>query len=276
MKTPLVSVIVTTKNEQKVIKRLLESISQSDYENIEIIVVDNNSDDSTIKIAKKYSKLVFNYGPERSSQRNFGVRNSKGKYVLILDADMKLSRTVISSCVNVAEKDINIGQIVIPEISIATNYWEKVKAFERSFYNLEGDDITDAARFFRRESFDKAGGYDEKITGPEDWDLPETIKKLGYKTGRVKSSIYHYERIISPFNIAKKKYYYALKSHRYLDKQGIPTFSSKTVYFLRPAFYKNWQKFVDNPALTVGMIIMLSLELIFGGAGYFLGKFLNK
>ncbi len=276
MSLPLVSVIITTKNEQEVIERLLLSIKKSNYKNIEIIVVDNNSKDLTKKIAEKYTDKVFNFGPERSSQRNFGVKKSKGKYVLILDADMRLSRNVISECVNLAQKNKKIAQIIIPERSLARNFWERVKSFERYFYNKRGDELTDAARFFSKKVFIQAGGYDETITGPEDWDLTDNIKKLGYKTGRIKSAIYHFERISSPFKLAKKKFYYALKSHRYFEKQRIPVLSPKTIYFLRPVFYKNFKKLLENPILSLGMIFMLILELLFGAAGFVIGKVKNK
>lgn len=272
----LVSVIVSTKNEENVLERLLLSLMSQSYKNIEIIVVDNNSYDGTKAIAERYTDKVFNIGPERSVQRNFGVSESKGKYLLILDADMKLSKNVVKECIDLAVDDKSVGAIVIPEESLAINFWEKVKAFERSFYELEGDLVIEAARFFSKEAFTKAKGYDEKITGPEDWDLPETIRKSGYKQKRIKSKIYHYERIKSPFSVARKKYYYALKSHRYLKKQKIRTFSSKTIYFLRPVFYRHWRKLVEHPMLSLGMIFMLTCEFAYGGAGFILGKLTNK
>jgi GT2 family glycosyltransferase len=152
-----------------------------------------------------------------------------------------------------------------------------VKAFERSFYNKEGDELTDAARFFRKDVFLKAGGYDQTITGPEDWDLPETIMEMGYKVGRLKSSfIYHHERIDSLLSVASKKFYYAIKTHRYLKKHKISSFSAKTIFFLRPVFYKNWRKVLSNPILSLAMILMLTLEQFSGALGYFYGRILNK
>jgi len=271
-KGSLVSVIVTTKNEEEVIGRLLKSIQKQTYKNIEIILVDNNSTDRTLIIANKFGVKSFTFGPERSAQRNYGAKKSKGEYLLFLDADMELSSKVLEDCVRVSMRDAKIGGVVIPEQSKGNNFWEKVKAFERSFYNLEGDEITDAARFFKREAYNEARGYDETITGPEDWDLPESVKKLGFKIGRIKSVIYHYERIRSPFDLARKKFYYALRAHRYLYKHEISTFSPKTVYFLRPVFYKNFDKILTHPILSLGMFIMLSVELIGGGLGYFIGK----
>ncbi|KKQ51516.1 MAG: putative beta-1,3-galactosyltransferase [Microgenomates group bacterium GW2011_GWC1_38_12] len=253
---PLVSVIIPAYNEEKVIEGLIDSIKKQSHKRIETIVVDDASVDKTVEIAKKFTKLVFTRRhAERSVQRNYGASKAGGEYFLFLDADMELTSDVES---------------------VASNYWEKVKAFERSFYNIEGDKITDAARFFPREAFEKVGGYDESITGPEDWDLPDTIRNIGYKIGRINSIIYHYERINSPFKIARKKFYYALKSHRYLKKQNISTFGPKTVYFLRPVFYREWVRILGHPVLSLGMFLMLSLELVYGGLGFFIGKFTNK
>ncbi len=54
---PLVSVIITTKNEERNIETCLKSIKNQTYKKIEVIVIDNNSADSTEKISKKYTKL---------------------------------------------------------------------------------------------------------------------------------------------------------------------------------------------------------------------------
>lgn len=272
VESPLVSVIITTKNEQDVIKRLLESLSRQVYKNIEIILVDNNSTDSTKKIAKGFTKKVYDFGPERSAQRNFGAGKAKGDYLIFLDADMRLSRKVIKECVEVMQKSKDIGAIVIPEISESLTFWEKVKGFERSFYNEKGDPITDAARFFSRKAFMAGGGYDETITGPEDWDLPETLRELGFEIGKISARISHKERVSSPIALAKKKFYYGLRACKYLDKHHINHFGPKTIYFLRPVFYKNIDKILKNPVLSLGMLIMLSAELIGGGLGYFLGR----
>lgn len=271
----LVTVIITTKNEESVLERLLLSVKAQTYKLIETIVVDNGSSDRTKTIAKKYTKKVFDYGPERSAQRNFGVKNSRGKYLLILDADMELSPNVVTECVNLMSNRKNVGAVVIPEKSVAKRFWEKVKAYERSFYNVEGDEVTDAARFFARYAFDKVEGYDESITGPEDWDLPESIKNAGFAIGRVKALIYHYERVPNPFKLAKKKFYYGLKAYKYMDKHRVSPVSAKTIYFMRPVFYKNWRRLLQNPGLTLAMFFMLTLEQIGGGIGYVTGRILK-
>lgn len=270
-----ISVIITTKNEERNIGRCLRALQKQKYKNFEIIVVDNNSTDDTQKISGKYTKNVYNKGPERSSQRNFGAQKSHGKYLLFIDADMELSSNVLSECISLVTSKENVGGITIPEVAIGKNYFEKVKAFERSIYNESGDQFTDAARFFPKSVFEKVGGYDETITGPEDWDLPDSIRKEGYQILRIAATINHYEYIPSLFALLRKKYYYAKRAHRYLRKQNIQVVSPKTVYFLRPVFYKHWRKYFSHPLLFLGMVILLSGELISGGIGFIEGKVRN-
>ncbi len=268
----LVSVIVTTKDEENVIRTLIQSVKQQTYKNIEIILVDNNSKDNTLDIVNKFNKVkIYQYGPERSAQRNFGAKRSKGEYLFFLDADMELTPKVVEDCLNKTKLE-NLDSVVVPEESIASNFWGKVKAFERSFYNEKGDPITDAARFFSKQVFMKVGEYDEAITGPEDWDLPDRIKKAGFRIGRSTEKIYHHEQRISLIALFKKKFYYGLNAHKYLSKHNIPVVSPKTIYFLRPLFYQNWMRLVKYPFLSLAMICMLFIELVGGGLGYMVGR----
>lgn len=268
----LVSLIITSKNEDSVIGKLLSSINKQTYKNIEVILVDNNSSDNTLDIAKKYSNVkIHTFGPERSAQRNFGAKKSSGEYLFFMDADMELTPQVIENCVEKIYKE-KLDGVVIPEESKWVNFWGKVKAFERSFYSEKGDPVTDAARFFKKSVFIKVGGYDETITGPEDWDLPDRIREEGYKIGRSSQRIYHHEQEISPRRLFKKKFYYGLNAHRYLKKHKIPLVSPKTVYFLRPLFYKSWKRLFSQPILAVAMIFMLFIQTLGGGLGYLIGR----
>jgi|SRR3989304_6461171 len=276
-KNACVSIVIPTFNESKVIGKLLESLNKQTYNNIETILVDDGSKDNTIKIAKKYKVKIFKRKhAERSIQRNFGAKKSIGKYLMFIDADMEFSPKVVESCVKEIESSKNIGGIVIKEESIANSFWGKVKAFERSFYNLEGDESVESARFFPRSVFEEVGGYDETITGPEDWDLPEMIKEKGYKLARVEAIIYHYERVPNPLKLARKKYYYALKASRYFKKHNTKLISSKTIYFLRPVFYRNWVRLLRHPVLSCAMVFMFILEIFGGGFGYLRGKYIQN
>src|SRR3989344_5751837 len=174
---PLVSVIVPTRNSAAVIGDCLSSVKNQTYPNIELIVVDNNSADATKDIAMKFTSAVFNMGPERSAQRNFGVSRASGEYVAIIDSDMRLSERVIENCVLKMKNNIEIAGVIIPEESFGEGFWAKCKKLERSFYI--GVPWMEGARFFPKSIFLKAGGFDENMVSGEDWDLSRRVEKEG-------------------------------------------------------------------------------------------------
>lgn len=271
IKNPLVSAIITTYNSAKTLEDLLISLKNQSYKKIEIIVVDNKSKDKTSSISKKYTKLVYQRGPERSAQRNYGFEKSKGKYVFFLDSDMIITSKVIEECVSLFEKKKGkIGGIIIPEESFGQGVWAEAKKFEREIN--QGEDYFEAARFFSKDIIREVGGYNENLTGPEDWELPLRIKRK-YSIKRIKSGILHNEGQLSLQTLARKKYYYGLSVHKFLVSQKIPVLSARTVYFLRPGFYKNAPKLIKHPILTILMIVMLISETFAGGLGYLKGRF---
>jgi len=263
----LISVIVTTKNEEKNIEKCLKSIGEQDYpqNNIEIIVVDNNSSDNTKEIAESFCKRpaplnlkVFNWGPERSAQRNFGVEKSNGEYFIYLDADMILNKDVISDCVKKVESDPKIIALYISEIVMGKSFWSKVRRFERSFYD---GTVIDCARFIKKEAFQKVGGFDENLTGPEDWDLDKKLRNVG-KVELITTPIYHNE---TEFNLKKylnKKGYYAKKFDAYIAKWGKNDPDIKKqfglCYRFLGVFIENgkWKKMIAHPILTFGMYFL--------------------
>lgn len=274
-KVHTVSVIITTKNEERNIERLITSIKKQSYKFVEIIVVDNNSNDRTVDIVKSFGSGVnlYTMGPERSTQRNLGALRAKGEYLLFLDADMELAdKTLLQECVDLAKKGCEF--LFIPETSVASSFWDRVKAFERSFYDNSND--IEAARFFSKSLFKKLKGFDVSITGPEDWDLSDRAIKSGNRYLRTKARLLHHERVGSLFKLAKKKFYYAQKAHLYIKKNELDIVGPKTVFFLRREFYQNPEKLLRKPVYTVAMFFMLSIELVSGGVGYIVGKYFNK
>ena len=213
----VVSVIVTTKNEERHIGNCLESVKKQSYprESVEIIVVDNNSKDKTKEIALRYTDKVYDCGPERSAQRNYGVVRAEGKYILYLDADMALSPQVIKECVDKCESRGCVA-LYIPERIIGDGFWIRVRDFERGFYNAT---CIDAVRFVRKDKFTEIGGFDETLTGPEDWDFDRRISSPG-KTAVITACLYHNEDNFDLKKYVEKKLYYTRDFERYALKWG--------------------------------------------------------
>jgi glycosyltransferase involved in cell wall biosynthesis len=264
-KKPLVSIIVPTYNSSSTLADCLLSIQNQSYENIELVVVDNNSKDATKDIAKQYTNHVYNKGPERSAQRNYGVSKATGVYVLIIDSDMKLDTDVVKECVD-GLADASVAGLVIPEESFGEGFWAQCKKLERSFY--VGVSWMEAARAFRRDSYIAVGGYDESMVSGEDWDLSQRVEKLG-KLGRVESYIFHNEGRLKLWTTLKKKYYYAQKFSVYAQKnKAHMNVSGQTgplnrykLYFSKPF------KLIRNPVISIGMIVMKTFEFAVGAIG---------
>lgn len=269
---PLVSVLVHTRNSGRTIKQHLESICNQTYKQIEIIVVDNNSKDNTQLIAQKYTTQVFTYGPERSAQRNFAAKKSKGKFLLVPDSDMILGKDVVKECIKLITQNPEIKEIVIPEKSIGEGFWARCKALERSLY--EGVDWIEAARFFDRKVFDEMGGYDEKNTGTEDYDLPQRIKRTyGEKSvGRIKDYIYHDEGNLSLLQTLRKKFYYAKSIHVYKKYNPIEFYKQANIIKRFLVFFANPKKLFKEPEVGLSMLFMRMCEYAAGGLGYLFGK----
>jgi glycosyltransferase involved in cell wall biosynthesis len=266
------SIIITTKNEERNMKNILESLQKQTFQDFEVLVVDNNSSDKTKEISESYGALVFNKGPERSAQRNFGVEKASGEYVLILDADMILEKNVLKECFEKFEKDSELKTITIKEEPVGDSFWAKCKKLELEFYSSNPDSKTHAARFFDKKVFKEFKGYDLNLTGPEDWDLPERINKKYSKKYFTKAKIFHNEGDYGLVRILKKKFYYAQKASTYISKHNMKLTDSKFVYFLRPEFYKYSKLWLKSPVISLGLIFMLTVETFAGGFGFLYGK----
>ena len=176
---PLVSIVVTTRNEEKNIQNCLQSICNQDYGNLEVVIVDNGSIDNTKGIASRFTDLVFDKGPERSAQRNFGLLCvARGEYVAYFDADMLLTPSLITQCVRTIEdRGSGCVGLHIDERILGKTRLSSIRRFERAFFS--GTSI-DGARFFRRQDLVKIGGFDESLPpGTEDWDLDIRLRRIG-------------------------------------------------------------------------------------------------
>ena len=266
---PVVSVVIATRNEEKNIDNCLASIKKQTYPSnfVEVIVVDNNSNDRTKEIASTYTNKVFNRGPERSAQRNYGMLEvATGKYVMYIDADMLLSTDLITSCVNKLESKEGIVALYIPEVVVGDSFWCRVRRFERSFYD---GTVIDSVRFIRRDSFAGVKGFDSSMTGPEDWDLDKKLRNIG-NVSLVHHPMYHNEADFSLTGYLKKKDYYAKSFETYVKKWGKDDVDIKKqlgfYYRFIGVFIEDgkWKKMLSNLFLTTGMYCLrIMVGLVF-------------
>lgn len=267
MNQPLVSVVVTTKNNQETLDACLKSIAEQTYQNLELIVVDNNSTDTTLEIARHYTKLVFTYGPERSAQRNYAVQQASGDYVLIIDSDMELGRAVVGACVNEVQAHPDARAVIIPEESFGEGFWARCKHLERSFY--VGVDAVEAARFFEKSLYQQVGGYNEAMTGGEDWDLTRRVRAVT-NIARIRVFIRHNEGHVRIARSARKMYYYAQHAAAYFAQNPTPSalkdqsgpLARYKLFFSQPG------KLISHPLVASGMLFFKTTEYAAAALGY--------
>ena len=195
---PLISIVLTTYNSEKIIKETLEAVVNQDFplNTVELIIVDGGSKDNTLNIIKEFinnyvkyfygMKLIThekNYGVSKA--RNDGIKQAKGRFILILDHDVIMPKGTLSTLLHYIESSNRKVVAVIPlhnnTCKGIINTWEYVI---RKGKIWKTNTITSCA-LVRRELFDEIGLYDESLGPPytiyEDIELGARALSKGYE-----------------------------------------------------------------------------------------------
>lgn len=218
---PFVSVVVPAYNEEKVIRRTIESLLASDYPNFEIIVVDDGSPDETLAIAREnfadnpkvqiYTKI--NGG--KAEALNFGCQQARGEIVVALDADTLFDKHAIGALAH-RFADERIGAVagnakVGNRINVVTK-WQALEYVtsqnldRRAFASLNCITVVPGSvGAWRRDVLERIGGFSVD-TLAEDQDSTIQVRKLGYKIGYEESAIAWTEAPDSLSGLAKQRF----------------------------------------------------------------------
>jgi glycosyltransferase involved in cell wall biosynthesis len=257
-----VSVIVPTRNSARTIAKCLDSIKGQTYKNIEIFVIDSFSSDNTSEIASRFNATIFLLDSERARAKNFGISKASGEFLLFVDSDMILQPNVVEECVRIWSANRKIVGVIIPECSIGSGFWVRVRDFERNLY--KGSKV-ESPRFFVKKFVSQVGGFDEEIVAYEESTLPQKLEDIGMDiSARATSLILHDEEGFSLLRWLHKKRYvgetgrlYSKKYSKYAKMQfSIPY---RTRIFLKNG---NWKILIRHPILSTGVFILKTLEYL--------------
>jgi len=262
-----VSVIVTTRNVARTLGACLSSIRRQDYPALELIVVDNHSSDATEEIARRYAEVVLSAGPERSAQRNLGVRTARGPWILWIDADMVLEPTVVSHAVEAAAEAGAVA-VSIPERTVGPGFWTACRALERSCY-LDDPSLFNP-RLLRRDLLLGMGGFAETMAGPEDTDLRHRLVAAGAAVAHCGSFIDHDEGRLTLSDVVRKRIYYgrSLPAFAEANPGQVRTQATATVR----AFHRHRSRLLADPVHGVGLVVLRVVE----AAGYAVGAWQGR
>ena len=142
MESKKVSVIIPIHNGERYISRCIESVLNQSYKNIELIIVDDNSNDSSYEIIEKYLKsfACINYikndtcmGP--AAARNRGLKYSQSDFILFLDCDDWIDLNCIEKAINKFESNSDVD-IVLWEIKTVYEYSRISSRYEYLYNNI--------------------------------------------------------------------------------------------------------------------------------------------
>lgn len=239
-----VSVVIVNWNGEKYIKKCIDSLLKVNYDNFEVIVIDNGSTDDSIKIIKdSFSEnviLIENENIGYAAGANNGIKNSTGDYVLIANPDIVFGADYISKLVDSLEENKEnaaaIGKLmkydfekdeiinVIDSAGISLNH--KRKGFDRGQNQVDEGQfdkstrvfgVCGAAALFKREALEKIKIDDEYFDSDffaykEDIDICWRLNLYGYKCLYIYDAISYHGRgmnsskgLINTINNRKKQ-----------------------------------------------------------------------
>lgn len=201
MNRPTFSIIIPTLNEEKFLPHLLASLGNQTYQEFEVIVVDGNSQDKTVSLARTFEKklpklTILTSTPGVSRQRNLGASQAKSNWLLFVDADSVL----LPYAVERIRRYIRKTKPVI----FSTWFCPDSDAINDAMVTLWANMVVEGALLLHRpvaqgpltgvtkKAFMDVGGYDKTISWGEDYDLTKRICEKGAQLLILRETLYVY------------------------------------------------------------------------------------
>ncbi len=233
------TIIVPAYNEEKTLPISLPSLINQSYDNFEIIVVDDGSNDSTYNIAKKYEfqtetkslKVYTKANSGKANSINYAIKRSNGELIMVVDADSKLEKNAaelmvkyflnpeiaaVAGSVYVSNRNNLITKLQALEYIEGLNMVRNGQAFLKLVNIIPGP-----IGMFRKKALIEVGLYDDD-TFAEDCDVTLKLIAKGYKIDFESDAVAYTEAPENFLDLIKQRYRWtrgilqAIKKHKYL------------------------------------------------------------
>ena len=182
----LVSVIIPCYNGETFLEEALRSVLTQSYPHVEIVVVDDGSTDSSAAIAQRFPvRYIRQQNRGLSEARNAGIRESKGSYLVFLDADDRLKPEAIEAGLRLLEIRTDCAMAVGDHLFMSADgshlsNSRKVHPLQSHYEALLKSNFVEmiASVLFRRSIFDEVGGFDPTLRVAEDYELYLRIARV--------------------------------------------------------------------------------------------------
>jgi len=195
---PKVSVIIPCYNLGQYLDEAVESVLAQTFQDFEIIIVnDGSTDEFTNKLLANYNKpktkVLTTENQGLPSARNNGIKISGGEYICCLDADDKYHPEFLAKTAAVLDNEIKhkLGFVTtwVQIFDESTAFWE-TSSFNPT--RLAVENIVHVASLFRRECWEKKGGYSTNLSGYQDWDFWIAVAAMGYEWVCIDEILFYY------------------------------------------------------------------------------------
>jgi glycosyltransferase involved in cell wall biosynthesis len=268
---PEVSVLIPTHNAEATIARCINSINSQSHRPIEVIVVDNFSEDNTAIVAETLGAKVIQQRSTAASARNLGVIHSIGKYILFVDSDQVLSKGLIAECVSTCKREHAL-MVRIPELFIGDGFlgscsaeWKNYYGEVERRYGVQGKILSGEPRFFEKKQLINVGMFKAGLVWGEDYDLHERMKEMGATEASVNSILYHFEPS-SARDIMAKNVRYGGSLPNFSQHSHRRAFARILKHSLL-AWGQTFSELNENPGVFLGCTFLLILKAFAMGAG---------
>jgi O-antigen biosynthesis protein len=196
----LISVIIPCYNLGQYIEEAINSVLQQTFQDFEIIVVNDGSDDPyTVQLLHNNTwpgvSIFHTSNRGASSSRNFGIESAKGEFICCLDADDKLHPSFLEKTLLQFSKDTNreMGIVTtwVKEFGLSDGIWKTRKYDPISL--LHHNELH-VASLFRKQCWIDCGGYSTNINGYEDWDFWIKIVACNWKWDVCEEILFYYRK----------------------------------------------------------------------------------
>jgi glycosyltransferase involved in cell wall biosynthesis len=193
-KMPLISVLIPTYNCGQFIKEAIDSVFAQEYDNLEIIVVDDGSTDNTKEIVMAYRHTSILYFHKENSgiasTRNYCLAKACGEYIAWLDADDFWLPGKLHAQVKYLEEHLDC-QIVFTKY----RHFEDKENQERKHYSDTKKISWFTSALMKKEVFAKCGNFDENLIIYEDSEMFYRFAMSGIDTSHILDNIYYMRRL---------------------------------------------------------------------------------
>jgi len=172
--TPTISIILPVYNQAQLIDKSLSSLLKQTYQDFEIIIINDGSEDNLSEIIAQYHdhRIVFisrerNLGLPKTL--NEGLRHSSGKYITWTSADNIHEPVYLERLLRVLEENPDCGSVYSDYIQVDKN-GKLIQKMSKGVYQLNGRVNYGPSFLFRSEVVNKVGFFDEALFGTEDRD----------------------------------------------------------------------------------------------------------